>query len=177
MGAVQYHRPKGQTDREHLQAELFDERLTIIDSTTKGLTFYGAVRNNETGEVWALIVLQQRLRGHYNYGRKEMDETAGPFYYDCPDRILDLLTPTTNAYALEWRAKCRAKNAAKATRPKVKAGDTIRLAEPLSFGDGYTGDTFTYVSGSVFRATGQVNRYRIPRWRDRTFEVLVPAAA
>lgn len=175
MGAVQYHRPKGQTDREHLQAELCGDALTILDSTTKGLTFYAAVRDNASGEVWGLVVLQQRLRGYYNYGRKAMGEDEGPYAYDCPDRILDLLSPTTNEYALAWRAQCRARNAARVTRPKVKAGDTIRLAASLSFGDGYEGDTFTFVSGSVFTVPGQANRYRIPRWRDRDFTVVVPA--
>lgn len=171
MGAVQYHRPKGQTDREHLQSELFtDTKFTIIDSVTKGTTFYGAVHDGLTDEVWALIVLQQRLRGHYNYSRKVMDETVGPYYYDCPDRILDLLTPTENECARAWRMACRTRNAQRAARPKIKAGDTVRFADRFAFGDGHEGDTFVFISGSTFRAAGSINRYRIPRWRDRSFE-------
>jgi hypothetical protein len=175
MGWTSYHRPAGETDRAHLQREVFGTRHTILDSATKSFTFYAAVRDNDTGEVFGAVVLQQRRRGYDNYAYKAMSEDVGPGDYDCPTRILDLLSPTTNEYALAWREQCRARAAAKAARPKVKAGDTIRLAQPLSFGDGYEGDTFTLVKGSVFRAVGQVNRYRIPRWRDRAFEVVAAA--
>lgn len=170
MGWLTYHRPTGESDREHLQREVCGDRHTILDGVTKGFTFYGAVRDDETDEVWALIVLQQRTHGYQNYGRKVMDETVGPYHYDCPDRILDLLTPTENEHALAWRAACRTRNAARAARPKVKAGDIVRFADRFSFGDGHEGDTFVFVSGSTFRATGSTNRYRIPRWRDRAFE-------
>ena len=36
-----------------------------------------------------------------------MDETCGPYQYDCPESILKLLTPTESKWANEWRAKCR----------------------------------------------------------------------
>ena len=177
MGWTSYHRPAGETDRDHLQREVFGARHTILDSASKGFTFYAAVRDNETAEVIGVVVLQHRRRGWDNYAYKAMTEMEGPFESDCPTRILDLLTPTTNEYAVAWRERCRAKAAAKAARPKVKAGDTIRLATPLSFGDGYEGDTFTFVKGSVFSVPGQVNRYRIPRWRERNYTVVVPAVA
>ena len=35
-----------------------------------------------------------------------MEETMGPCYYNCPKAIIDLLTETTNEWALEWRRKC-----------------------------------------------------------------------
>ena len=39
---------------------------------------------------------------------KDMDESSGPYAYDCPKSILDLLSPTTNEFALNWRRKCYA---------------------------------------------------------------------
>lgn len=32
-----------------------------------------------------------------------MDETCGPGMYNCPERIMKLLTPTEHKYAIEWR--------------------------------------------------------------------------
>ncbi len=31
----------------------------------------------------------------------------GPCEADCPQSILDLLTPTDRPYAVKWRARCR----------------------------------------------------------------------
>jgi len=48
------------------------------------------------------------------FGYKDMTETMGPYYWDCPVEILDLLTPAENAFAVEWRRKCRERAAAQA---------------------------------------------------------------
>lgn len=175
MGWDTYHRPAGETDRDHLQREVCGERYTIIDSATKGFTFYGAVRDNETDEVFALIVLQRRSRGHYNYGRKVMDETVEPFYYDCPARILDRLTPTDNERSNAWRAKCRAQHAAVAARPKVVAGTVIRFPFEYTVGRVKV-DTFTYTgTGSLFTAAGIDGRIRLSGWKNKPYEVVTPA--
>ena len=47
---------------------------------------------------------------YYNFSYKDMDESMGPGYYDCPESILKLLSPTENKYALEWREKCHLQN-------------------------------------------------------------------
>jgi hypothetical protein len=39
-----------------------------------------------------------------------MDETCGPYEKKCPLSILNLLTPTDNEWANEWRKQCRAYN-------------------------------------------------------------------
>src|SRR4030095_19238 len=139
MGWTTYYRAPGQTDREHFQEELRDD-LKIIDSTTIKNVFYAACKDEKTGEVFALVYLIHRTRGYYNFGVKAMDETVGPCEHECPDRILDLLTPTDSKWANEWRETCRRVNAAKAEarakNTKVKDGSTIRLALPLNFQNG-----------------------------------------
>jgi len=40
---------------------------------------------------------------------KEMSEDTHPYFYRCPARILELLTPTDNEDALAWRHRCVAK--------------------------------------------------------------------
>ena len=52
----------------------------------------------------------------------------GPYERDCPEPILDLLTPTGHEHALRWRADCRANAAARRARrakPSPRAGQTI----------------------------------------------------
>ena len=178
MGWTSYYRAPGESDRDHLQRELFDEtKARIIDSTTVHGVFYGAVRMNETGETWGLVVLQQRTRAAYNYCRKEIDETMGPGDFDCPDRILDLLTPTTSTYANEWRQACRENNRRKGSLVKARRGDKVLFAHPMQFSgmvkDGY--DTFEFVERSTFYALAsdgsRVFRCRIPSWRNRTHTV------
>lgn len=55
-----------------------------------------------------------------------MDETVGPRIDNCPEHILDLLTPTDQEWANEWRQRCRAKIAAHKARPKVVVGAILR---------------------------------------------------
>ena len=145
MGWSTYYRAPGQTDREHFQGEL-REGLTILDSSTIKNVFYAACREDQTGEVFALVYLIHRQRGYYNFGVKALDETVGPADHECPARILDLLTPTESKWANEWREQCRKTIAAKAERreqnPKVKHGDSIRLANPLNFQGGHTAQEF-----------------------------------
>lgn len=71
--------------------------------------------------VFAAVFLTQVYKGDWGY--KDMDETMGPNQSNCPKGILDLLSPTTSQYALEWRERCR--------RPKirVKTGDKLRIKE------------------------------------------------
>ena len=53
-----------------------------------------------------VCLLDYRPNEYYNIGYKDMEESEGPYYYNCPERILKLLTPTSNEYALRWRKKC-----------------------------------------------------------------------
>ena len=57
---------------------------------------------------------------------KEMTEDMHPFYYECPNNILDMLDDTDNENALEWRQKCRENNA-KPKPKKLEDGDKIRF--------------------------------------------------
>lgn len=170
MGWSYMHREPGQTTREFMSRE-FGTGLTIVDSAMVGSVWYAAARIERTGAVTALVVLTARARGTYNFGYKDMSESMGPCYHDCPARILDRLTPTDSDYANEWRAACRAKLA----RPMPVLGDRVTFAHPLTFTGGDVLDTFVYAGGNDFRGvTG--GRYRITGWKDREFTVTRAAA-
>jgi len=68
--------------------------VEIVDSVG-----YAALRDNKTKEVHAQIVLLDLS--------KDFHEAEGPFARECPASILNLLTPTNNKTANEWRKSCR----------------------------------------------------------------------
>jgi len=74
-----------------------------------------------TSETIALVcLLSYAPKSYYNFGYKDMDEGCGPCECDCPEKILKLLTPTTNEYALKWREACWAKVQARKDASKAK---------------------------------------------------------
>ncbi|WP_211328038.1 DUF6927 domain-containing protein [Thermodesulfitimonas autotrophica] len=94
-------------------------------------------------EVIAIVcVLDYKPNDYYNFGYKDMDETMGPYRYDCPERILKMLTPTKHEWAREWREKCWERIRAKKTRPKLKKGMVIKFADSIVFSSGRREDTF-----------------------------------
>lgn len=94
------------TPTEWIKAELDTTR--ILKQRIIGNTAYMAYRDKDTTDVYAVVIgFTRRTYG----GRtveligKIMDESVGPCYYKCPRGILELLTPTKDMYALQWRAK------------------------------------------------------------------------
>jgi hypothetical protein len=83
--------------------------------------------------------VQWNKNDYNNFGVKDMDETVEPYYYDCPKRILDLLTPTNDERANHWRQVNRDRINSKL---KLKDKTIIKLPTPLTFTDGSKQDTF-----------------------------------
>lgn len=131
MGWMYMARPAGQSHQAFFQ-EQFGSDCQILDSHTTRFVFYAACENKrKPGAVFAVICLFRYARkDYYNFGFKDMDESMGPYAYDCPNRILDMLTPTDNEYANKWRSLCRARN----DKPSPRIGQTIELAQPVPFG-------------------------------------------
>ena len=103
-----------------------------------------AIKNGKQGDIVALVCLirwNPKARSGEHFGYKDMDETVGPCEAECPERILNLLTPTNYPHAIDWRARCRANLALR--RRELRDGMRIKLASPLTFTDGYEGDEFT----------------------------------
>ena len=134
MGWTSYHAThykKGRIDRKAECDAYFMEGLNrgyydILKSSMVGSVYYAAVKplkryskdnvGNEVivdipenkQEVFGVVFLTSTdSKDYFNFSYKDMDETVGPCYYDCPKGILDLLTPTDSVWANNWRAKCR----------------------------------------------------------------------
>ena len=130
-------------------------------SVIKGSTYYAAVtplfrsnfNYNEEGwepipeseqkTVAFIILTYVNCKEYHNFSYKIMDETAGPYYYDCPESILKLLSPTDNEFATKWRENCRIKNHTikeKQRLAKLPYGAKIEVLMPCDAGMFHTGD-------------------------------------
>lgn len=167
---------------------------TILAQSTRGGATYAAVhvkrsdheRNAEVRGndfIVGYVVLHRRERdGTVMF--KDMDETAGPFYYDCPKKILDMLTPidalpvcdSAKASARKWRETCAAKRTGAGLPDN---GQVLKFDDALSFGSYGTFDTFrVYRTGKKLRFAPIIHGeqrepiYRISHLENRRFQVV-----
>lgn len=114
MGWTSYHAKyyykNGKINRKAECDSLFTK--PPLKSIVVGSTYYAAVKE-ETDEnpeaiICIVILTHERSKEHFNFFYKAMDESwIGDVKTDCPISILDMLTPTSNEHANEWREKCR----------------------------------------------------------------------
>lgn len=168
------------TAKQFMDAEFTSDKVRVLDSAVVGRTeYYAAVEviTNGKPEVVAVCAkLEYRPKDYYSFGYKDMDENMGPYMYQCPARILDRLSPTTNEYALKWRAANRQAVAQRASVPKVQDGTIVKFNTPIRFTTGETLDTFKVFKNGAKVRFGYVGStfpaFRITRWQDRPFTVV-----
>lgn len=99
----------------------------VVKAVKVGSVIYSAVRNKKTDEVFGVVSLTSIDKGYVMF--KEMSEDMLPYYYDCPKSVLNLLSKTEEANALEWRKKCEEQAELKKTSPTYlknsKVGDML----------------------------------------------------
>lgn len=134
-----------------LNFENGEHRSKVLASSIVSSTYYAAVEQRGTNgfhAIFAAVILTSASKNRYgerSWGYKDMSEDMGPYRYDCPARILDLLTPTENETALQWRASCRQALQRKSRCKTLKAGMVVKLHHPMKFTDGAEIDTFKIV--------------------------------
>ena len=104
---------KGSVTKTQLQAELDDSwtspRTKVLESAIVDDVYYAAIAGydfDSTPIVYCAVALIEVTATEYGY--KMMDETMGPYVYDCPASIFVRLTPLAQQYAgfsADWRAK------------------------------------------------------------------------
>lgn len=157
MGWTSYHAThykNGKVDRKAECDSIFNDVMVTMDSNKPigkfevlkssmvGSTYYAAVKRTrfatetepEQVQVWAVICLTSTdMKDYFNFSYKDMDESMGPYNYDCPKGILDLLTPTDSEWANNWRQACR-EHYAKKNNPnalnKLPLGSVIQFTLP-----------------------------------------------
>ena len=94
------------------------EHEEVVKSCMVGTTYYAAVRRKDDGFVYAVVALTRMENGEFWY--KDMSEFCGPVEEKCPIGILNLLSPTDNEFAREWRKNCFANHKKKLRLRKMK---------------------------------------------------------
>lgn len=170
MGWTSYHvepkykKGKPYIDRKEECDKLFNQPMVtmesrepigkyeVIKSSVVSTTYYAAVKMTRFAEpekaiIFAAVVLTTIDNDSlYNFSYKDMEESMGPCKYDCPIGILDLLSPTENKYALEWRAKCRENHRWKSSPTslhKLPVGTRIKFKAPFDMKLYKKGDEIT----------------------------------
>lgn len=122
---------KAECDKMYTQKEHNGyPKLTVLKSVMIGSVYYAAVesiKNNNRNVFAAVVLTSTNTNDYYNFSYKDMDESIAGFY-DCPKSILDLLTPTDNEHALEWRRLCKEnfeKKRNKKTKTTLPVGSVI----------------------------------------------------
>lgn len=132
MGWTSYTKPANV--KQHLDGE-FGEDYTLLASALKGFTYYAAIRDDRNGAVIATVTLVRYYRDG-NMSVKHMSDDMGPCERECPENILDLLTPTDQKWAQEWRADCRENLLRRAAVRGLKIGEMFSFSKPLRFTNG-----------------------------------------
>lgn len=73
----------------------------------RGNVMYTLLAETREGKTTKLIGVTLLAREGSSWGYKDMDETMGPHYYDCPLSFLDEADAPRNETAAEWRATVR----------------------------------------------------------------------
>jgi hypothetical protein len=170
------HRPAGESHEDFFARRLIGPKQEILASAHFGGiggTFYAAVREKASEKVWALVVPCTGCPGA-RFGWKESEESQGPAECECPAHILDLLSPTTDEYALEWRRRCRERLRRLAA---VIPGAWVRFESDYLTPEGPC-RSFVAVDPRQgdFRGPKETV-YRLTGWRREPFEVLPAGAA
>lgn len=139
MGTICSHKPDHikATDfliQNHLtwvshDKETGDKHTVLATALVNMRELYAAVEHvkaDGTREVWcAVLKVSWYPKDQFNCCVKSMSEHEGPYYHNCPEKILKLLTPTDSEWANKWREKCWANvNLKKVVK---KTGDLVRF--------------------------------------------------
>jgi hypothetical protein len=153
--------------------------LEVLASACPGNRVYyaacQAITAGRRAEIFAIVCLVRwnpRDKEGFVFGYKDMEDTMGPHEAECPLRILDMLSPTDNVHALEWRRRCRDSHALR-NRP-LHDGDHLVLPAPVTFTDGHTAQAFIVEKRGravVLRDPATHGRYRISGLMQRAWTV------
>ena len=181
--------------RQYLDAQFTYKQPEVTSKVLRSAlvhlrVYYAAVEHfrhaTDEREVWAAVCLVKynpRDSEGYIFGYKDMTESMGPCEAECPESILELLTPADNHYAQEWRARCRENAAARRallSMPSPRPGQFIVFNQPMLFSDGCRLDRFEVIghpkrrSTLCFRAPDSGALYRITNIKKRAFRLIDP---
>lgn len=129
MGSIVYRATKDQAVHDELQKVGTFASVLAHRSMGNRLWFLAQNRSGEhAGRIWIGLTLIDCRHGQAAI--KNMDESCGPYYFDCPLVFLDRADPPTGPYAGPWREKVREFHANRTAKRTA-----IRPGLRISYGD------------------------------------------
>ena len=177
MEWITTHKQKGEKIGDLLKRELpmNKEDEELISLFMYGNIAYVTVRNTNTNEVFAQIILTKQDRNQYkNFSYKTIHENEMPQYFDCSKGILNALTPTNDENANQWRNQCKLQRMKRASTTKhLEHHSIVKFKKPIVVNNGESLDTFEVIKEgrkTHFKHNGTY--YDVPKWKKREFEVI-----
>jgi hypothetical protein len=126
MGSIVYRATKDQVVHDELQNVGAFASVLAHRSIGNRLWFLAQNRSGEqSGRIWIGLTLIDCRNGQASV--KNMDESCGPYYFDCPLAFLDRADPPIGPHSGPWRDKVREFHANRAAkRAAIRAG--LRVA-------------------------------------------------
>lgn len=87
------------------------QEVKPLDHSLRGNVLYMLVQHLQYGKFIAVYLFESMGGGSYGY--KPMDENMGPYYFDCPLRLIKKADPPLTQCAAEWREAVRNKGLTK----------------------------------------------------------------
>ena len=183
MGWTGTHKEAGETLEQFFDREMQDDNFKWVGKgCKKGDAYYRAMTDLRTGKVFCMVCLVRIDNKEYcNITYKDMTDSMGPCAYECPDRILDLLTETDSEWGKEWREKCRANNRKAKDANKMAVGTVIRFKNPISFSNDRMVTDFKIVlnpwakrkTKALLALHEDGNFYaRVTKWKEQEYEIV-----
>lgn len=157
-----------------------DRRARVLDAMVLTNEAYVAVqlKDKKTGHerVFAGICLLEKSEDEVRW--LPLQESDGVAAYQCPKRILSLLSDTDDPAALAWRGRCKERIDAIHRGTAVEAGHTVRFTAPIHFSNGETHREFLFEGRNRFRAVvdgaPSAELFEIPGWQGRGWATVAP---
>jgi hypothetical protein len=115
----------GYGSKNEIKEELRSE-LKVLAERTVGNHWWAVIEHE--GKRIIYLALISKTKGEPDWGYKEIPESMGPSYYDCPEALLNLAEEAPrelSKWAAGWRVKCRAYHAAR--KVKYSVGDAVTI--------------------------------------------------
>lgn len=141
MGWTFTRREKGISTKDFFAKEFNGEGFEVLDvagGTLNPTNVYIAMKLPDD-KVTAVACLTKRVPRdyHYNYGWKDMSENMGPYICDCPQRIIDQLSPLDELDVGEdagaWRDRVAVFRTKFDNRLKLEDGMLVSVPYELQF--------------------------------------------
>ena len=130
MGWLFFHNVRSRSELVKLLRDEANKTpgFEILKSSVTGNHMWSLLQiTGKDGKQVRLVTLDLLSKQGDQWGHKALDESVGPYYYDCPLAYLEHLTEPVNENAAVWRAKVRMHWEQRKQLPRPCAGMVVTV--------------------------------------------------